>query len=76
LRHFYAKITNDIENQVDQNSEREKDLIKRIKSTDFYINHYQDISIIPQFPIGEYLNQINNAKIPHYRVDFLCTIKK
>ncbi len=76
LRHFYAKITNDIEDQVDKNSEREKDLIKWIKSTDFYINHYQDISIIPQFAIGEYLNQINNAKIPHYRVDFLCTIKK
>ncbi len=76
LRHFYAKTTNIIEDQTDKNSEREKELIRRIKSTDFYINHHKDIAIIPQFPIGEYLNQINNAKIPHYRVDFLCTINK
>lgn len=76
LRHFYAKITNPIEDQVDHNSGREKELVQWIKSTDFYINHHKDISIMPQFAIGEYLNQINNTKIPHYRVDFLCTISK
>jgi len=59
---------------TDENSPMEEKIQKYIYQTDFY-NEYSP-EVIPQFPIGEYLKQLDKNYIhPNYKVDFLMIYK-
>ena len=55
-------------------SPAEKDLYRNITNTTFYKTNRDKIKIIPQFPIGEYIQKNLNKYIPKYRVDFLIIL--
>ena len=55
-------------------SPAEKDLYRNIINTTFYKTNRDKIKIIPQFPIGEYIQKNLNKYIPKYRVDFLMIL--
>lgn len=55
-------------------SPAEKDLYRNIINTTFYKKNRDKIKIIPQFPIGEYIQKNLNKYIPKYRVDFLMIL--
>ena len=45
-----------------------------IQKTQFYQMYRENLEILPQFPIGEYLRQLDPTyKDPAWRVDFLLT---
>ncbi len=57
---------------VDPNSPMETKVLEWIKNTQFYQLHRNSIELKAQFPIGEYLKQLNKFyDHPKYRVDFL-----
>jgi very-short-patch-repair endonuclease len=55
-------------------SPAEKDLYALIVSTDFLRHNRDNIRLIAQFPIGEYIEERFHKYIPKYRVDFLLTL--
>ena len=78
LRHFYDELNkNDIENEkTDSNSQMEEQIKHYILNTEFYRNNEANILFKCQFPIGEYLKQLDKKyKHPKYVVDFLINIK-
>ncbi len=62
--------------QVDPASPMEGKLLNWLKQTDFIRKYHHNVTLVPQFPIGEYLRQLDpDYTHPDYRVDFLLTFK-
>jgi very-short-patch-repair endonuclease len=60
--------------QTDPNSPMEKSVLDWLQKTSFFQEHRDDIEILPQFPIGDYLRQLDPTyQHPAWRVDFLVT---
>jgi hypothetical protein len=63
--------------QTDQNSPMEAKVLDWLQQTSFVQGQPDDVEIIPQFPIGEYLKQLDhNYTHPAWRVDFLLVYRK
>ena len=59
---------------TDQNSPMEAKVLDWLQKTQFYQMHRYNVEILPQFPIGDYLRQLDPTyKHPAWRVDFLVT---
>lgn len=78
LKHYASLKTSAHDNFVSDESvfgsPAEKDLYALIVATDFYKKHRDNIRLIAQFPIGEYIEERFHKYIPKYRVDFLLTL--
>jgi len=60
--------------RTDPSSPMEARVIDWLQKTPFYQRHRDDIEILPQFPIGDYLRQLDPMyQHPAWRVDFLIT---
>lgn len=57
-------------------SPAEKNLYQLLLNTDFVRTHRENLSIIPQFKIGDYIKAEFQRQIPKYRVDFLMTFSR
>jgi superfamily I DNA and/or RNA helicase len=55
-------------------SPAEIDLYQLLIQTDFFKKNQNQLKIIPQFKIGDYIKQEFHRNIPKYRVDFLVTL--
>lgn len=76
LRHFHLHQTKQdpyrLFSQTDPASPMEQQLLQWILQTPFYQTNQQEIELIPQFNIGEYIKQLDHtATLPNYRTDFL-----
>lgn len=61
---------------TDKNSPMEEEIQHYFYETQFYKENTNDIEFIPQFPIGEYLKQLDKSYThPFYKVDFLLIYK-
>ncbi|MFC0590776.1 AAA domain-containing protein [Novosphingobium aquiterrae] len=59
---------------TDPNSPMETKVLDWLQKTQFYQQHGDSVEILPQFPIGDYLRQLDPTyKHPSWRVDFLVT---
>ena len=57
---------------IDPNSPMEAKVLNWLQETQFFIDHIDDIEIKAQFPIGQYLKQIDPYyDHPAYKIDFL-----
>jgi len=79
LQHF-KRISDDKSkaepDETDPSSPMEAHLLGWLKSTSFYQRNREDIELRPQFPIGDYLRQLDPLyRHPAYRVDFLLTFR-
>ena len=62
--------------QAEAESPIEATLLQWLSSTSFAAKHRENLQIIPQFPVGEYLRSIDPAYLhPDYKVDFLLRLK-
>lgn len=60
--------------RTDQASPMEARVLDWLQKTSFYQAHRDEIEILPQFPIGDYLRQLDPMyQHPSWRVDFLLT---
>ena len=60
--------------RTDANSPMEAKVLDWLQKTPFYQQHRESVEILPQFPIGDYLRQLDPTyKHPAWRVDFLVT---
>lgn len=60
--------------EVDQKSPMELKLLEWLQQTAFYQTNYGKLEVSAQFPIGDYLKQLDPGyQHPAYRVDFLLT---
>lgn len=78
LEHFYQEMTkNDaILETTDKKSPMEEKIKNYILTTEFYKNNHCNIVFKAQFPVGEYLKQIDSTyNHPNYVADFLISIK-
>jgi len=67
----------DLIKQIDDKSQMELKIFNYITQTQFYRINKERIEIQPQFPIGEYIKQIDpTVQIPDYQADFLLTLQK
>jgi very-short-patch-repair endonuclease len=61
--------------RTDANSPMEAKVLDWLQKTPFYQQHRDSVEILPQFPIGDYLRQLDPTyKHPAWRVDFLVTV--
>ena len=61
---------------VDPSSPMEKKVLEWIKTTEFFLTNAASIELRAQFPIGEYLKQLDSHyDHPAYRVDFLLIFR-
>ena len=73
----YSKVFNDEKKfsgsrDIDPTSPIEKKVLEWIKNTSFFQNHTESIDLYSQFPLGEYLKQLDRFySHPAYRTDFL-----
>jgi hypothetical protein len=59
---------------TDQNSPMEAKVLDWLQKTPFYQKNRESVEILPQFPIGDYLRQLDPTYThPAWRVDFLVT---
>lgn len=59
---------------TDQNSPMEAKVLDWLQKTEFFQKYRDNLDILPQFPIGDYLRQLDPTyKHPSWRVDFLVT---
>jgi len=59
---------------TDKNSEMEENIQHYFYQTKFFEKYGDELELIPQFPIGQYLKTLNrNYNHPNYKVDFLLT---
>lgn len=77
--HHYQGVLNrrpaDV-SQTDQNSPMEAKVLQWLEQTQFVQAQPEDVEIIPQFPIGDYLRQLDPTyQHPSWRVDFLLTCR-
>lgn len=75
LQH-YESVLNDktvaIAEDTDPSSPMERRVLEWLKATQFFRENEEDLEIVAQFPIGDYLRQLDPTyKHPAYRVDFL-----
>lgn len=62
--------------QVDPGSPMEVKVLGWLQATPFVQAHGEDVEILPQFPIGDYLKQLDPTyDHPAWRVDFLITYR-
>lgn len=62
--------------QTDASSPMEARVLQWLQSTQFVLGQPDDVEILPQFPIGEYLKQLDPTyQHPAYRVDFLVSCR-
>jgi hypothetical protein len=60
--------------RTDQSSPMEAKVLDWLQKTAFYQKHREFVEILPQFPIGDYLRQLDPTyQHPAWRVDFLIT---
>lgn len=60
--------------RTDPSSPMEARALDWLQKTAFYQSHHEEIEILPQFPIGDYLRQLDPTyQHPAWRVDFLLT---
>ena len=60
--------------RTDPNSPMERQVLDWLQKTPFYQAHRDEVEILPQFPIGDYLRQLDPTyQHPSWRVDFLVT---
>jgi very-short-patch-repair endonuclease len=60
--------------RTDPSSPMEPQVLDWLQKTEFYQANRNEIEILPQFPIGDYLRQLDPTyKHPAWRVDFLVT---
>ena len=81
LRHYYklynSKEVLPTEKDLDPNSPMEKKVLGWIKNTNFFDEFRNNINLQAQFPIGEYLKQLDpDYTHPKFKTDFLMSIKK
>jgi very-short-patch-repair endonuclease len=77
LRHFenIAKTPTASADSTDPSSPMESKVLDWFYATPFYQLRTDTVEIMPQFPLGEYLRQLDpHYKHPSWRVDFLVTI--
>lgn len=61
--------------RTDANSPMEAKVLDWLHKTPFYQQNRDSVEILPQFPIGDYLRQLDPTyKHPAWRVDFLVTV--
>jgi very-short-patch-repair endonuclease len=59
---------------TDPSSPMERSILEWLQQTAFYQNHSDSIDVMPQFPIGDYLRQLDPTyQHPAWRADFLVT---
>tara|TARA_Y100000389_G_C17254512_1_gene409839 strand:- start:52 stop:795 length:744 start_codon:yes stop_codon:yes gene_type:complete len=81
LRHYY-KLFGSTENlpkesDLDPKSPMEKKVLGWIKNTDFFSKFRKEINLQAQFPIGEYLKELDpDYSHPKFKTDFLMSVKK
>jgi len=78
IRHFYnihnTKEQLPKETELDLKSPMEKKVLKWIINTDFYLKYKNDLTLKAQFPIGDYLKQLDpKYSHPGYKTDFLLS---
>jgi len=76
LRSFQSQLTKpdfaSLLERTDPKSAMEKPVLQYIWQTSFYKENADRIDIVPQFPIGEMLRQLDPyARVPRYTADFL-----
>lgn len=75
--HYYRSVSERPEltaDMTDQNSPMEAKVLDWLQKTAFYQEYESEIEILPQFPIGDYLRQLDPTyQHPSWRVDFLLT---
>ena len=80
IKHYYRKLEDikkgpDVDD-VDKNSPMEAKVLSWIRETSFYNNNSENIDLQAQFPVGEYLKQIEKYYThPKYKTDFLLSYK-
>jgi hypothetical protein len=63
------------ESSVDPASPMERKVLDWIYKTQFYQMHEEQVEVVPQFPIGKYLKQLDPSySHPEYRCDFLIRL--
>ncbi len=76
----YENTLNTTTHQIggtDENSPMEPLVQNYFYQTEFYQNNKEQIELVPQFPLGEYLKSLDrNYHHPNYKVDFLLTFGK
>ncbi len=78
MRHFQRVLVTPTATaaQTDPLSPMEKKVLDWIYATQFYQTRVESIEVIPQFPLGEYLKQLDPSyKHPAWRVDFLVSVE-
>lgn len=71
LRRKHGDVT-----QTDASSPMEAQVLGWLQATQFVQAQPDDVGILPQFPIGEYLRQLDPTyDHPSWRVDFLLTCR-
>ncbi|NNE35271.1 MAG: AAA family ATPase, partial [Rhodothermales bacterium] len=76
LKHYQRELENAAKlpsvDEVDPNSPMEAKLLGWLQQTAFFAEYASQIEVVPQFPIGDYLRQLDPYyEHPGYRVDFL-----
>jgi len=77
LRHFetVGKSHKAGGDETDPLSPMEKKVLEWIYATPFYQLRAESVEVLPQFPLGDYLRQLDPTyKHPSWRVDFLVTV--
>jgi hypothetical protein len=80
IRHFYniyqTKEQLPKEKDLDVNSPKEKEVLKWIINSDFYHKYKDVVTLEAQFPIGDYLKQLDPKYThPKYKTDFLLSAR-
>lgn len=64
-----------VRGQTDPASPMETKVLQWLQETAFYQQHRGHLEIVPQFPLGDYLRQLDPTyQHPAYRVDFLLSL--
>ena len=64
-----------IPDQTDKTSPMERQVLEWLKATRLFQLHGQSIELIAQFPVGDYLKQLDPTYVhPAWRVDFLLSV--
>ncbi len=82
LKHYHALLEttkkNDffVEDPSVFESPAEERLYQLLINTRFVETHRENLKIVPQFNIGEYIRTKYHKQIPRYRIDFLLTLAR
>ena len=76
MNHYYKILTEQKAGHADtdQSSPMEQKVLDWIYASEFYQLYEEQLELLPQFPIGDYLRQLDPTyRHPAYKVDFLLT---